>query len=105
MVHHPLEVQCVRWWMAHYNAPTPKRHYAYSNTPVVLGLDRGVLQKWKPKTGQKVTTAERYVDKSGKRRYKGTKHLRTTENLVCEMLYIFYPMGSANLSSIHVWDA
>jgi hypothetical protein len=91
--------------MAHYNAPTPKRHYAYSNTPVVLGLDRGVLQKWKPKTGQKVTTAERYVDKNGKRRYKGTKKLRGTENLVCNLFDILLDsVGSPNSSFIHVWD-
>ena len=67
--------------MAHYGAPTPKRHYAFGNTSMVLALDRGVLRKWKPSPGQKVVTAERYVDKSGKRRYKGTGKLRATENL------------------------
>ena len=67
--------------MAHYGAPTPKRHYAFGNTSMILALERGVLRKWKPSPGQKVVTAERYLDKSGKMRYKGTPKLRTTENL------------------------
>ena len=104
-MHHPIEVQCVRWWMGHYDAPTPKRHYAYANTPVVLRLDRGVLQKWKPKTGKKVKTVEHYVDKNGKKRYKGTKQLRGTENLVCKLLHILLDsVGSSNSIFIHVWD-
>ena len=77
----PSKVQRVSWWMAHYGAPTPKRHYAFGNTSMILALDRGVLRKWKPSPGQKVVTAERYLDKSGKMRYKGTPKLRTTENL------------------------
>lgn len=64
--------------MAHYGGSTPKRHYAYGNTAMILGIDRGVLRKWKPKHGR-IETAERYVDKSGKKRYKGTASLRATE--------------------------
>lgn len=66
--------------MGHYGGATPKRHYAYSNCKAIHRLDRGVLQGWKSK-GSKVVTAERYVDGAGKRRYKGTPHLRGTENL------------------------
>jgi len=66
--------------MGHYNAPTPKRHYAYSNSKAIHKIDKGVLQGWKPKK-EKVKTAERYVDASGRQRYKGTKQLRSTETL------------------------
>jgi len=44
---------------------------------MILGLNRGVLRKWKPE--KKVTTAERYIDGNGKKRYKGTSSLRGTE--------------------------
>lgn len=76
------KVQMVRWWMAHYQAKTPKRHWAFGNTAVVLALDRGVLRKWKPKPGAHVETAHKYVDGQGKKRYKGTTKLRSTEKLV-----------------------
>ena len=48
---------------------------------MILGLDRGRLRKWKPKGGHKTVTAERYVDSKGKKRYKGTSQLRSTEKL------------------------
>lgn len=66
--------------MGHFGAPTPKRHYAFGNTKMILGLDRGVLRKWKPKGGQKVVTAQRYVDGNGVHRYKGTSSLKATEH-------------------------
>eukprot|EP00438_Fugacium_kawagutii_P019126 Skav231197 [mRNA] locus=scaffold2432:37207:42079:- [translate_table: standard] len=65
--------------MGHYQSCTPKRHYAYSNSRVIKRIDKGKLQGWKPKSGKKIETAERYIDKSGKKRYKGTKSLRDTE--------------------------
>ena len=48
---------------------------------MILGLDRGVLRKWKPPNGKKVVTAKHYVDKEGKKRWQGTKALRATERL------------------------
>lgn len=74
------QVQTVRWWMGHYHAATPKRHYAYANNKAILKIDRGVLQGWKHKD-KKVVTAKRYVDGHGKQRYQGTKELRNTETL------------------------
>lgn len=82
----------VKWWMAHYGGRTPKRHWAFGNSRVILALDRGVLRKWKPKPGGHVTTAERYVDGQGKRRYKGTSKLRSTEKLVCNYLKCFFDL-------------
>lgn len=40
-------VTTVRWWMGHYNAPTPKRHWGASNSPLIRKIDKGVLQGWK----------------------------------------------------------
>eukprot|EP00438_Fugacium_kawagutii_P019457 Skav230460 [mRNA] locus=scaffold186:112906:116152:- [translate_table: standard] len=75
------KVQCVRWWMALYGSPTAKRHYAFGNTAMILGLDRGVLRKSKNTSEKKkVVTAQKYIDKSGKKRYKGTSQLRATEH-------------------------
>lgn len=64
--------------MGHYKADTPKRHYAYGNSKAIKKIDKGKLAGWKPKAS-KVVTAQHYVDKSGKKRYKGTKQLRSTE--------------------------
>ena len=75
------KVQCVRWWMGHYKAPTPKRHYAYSNSPAIKRIDKGVLQGWKQKGKAKNKPVEHYVDSKGRKRYKGTPSLRSTENL------------------------
>ena len=96
------KVQCVKWWMGHYQSKTPKRHYAYGNTCVILGLDRGRLRKWKPTGGVKTVTAERYVDSKGKKRYKGTSKLRSTEKLGSDpiellesvSIYIIFVPGS-----------
>jgi len=74
--------------MGHYNSSTPKRHYAYSNSTSVLKIDKGVLQGWKRKGKKKVTTAERYVDASGRKRYKGTSKLRGTETLDFNLRHI-----------------
>ena len=75
-------VQKVNWWMAHYKSKTPKRHLAFGNTKVLLALDRGRLRKWKRAGVSKVQTAVHYLDKQGKKRYKGTAQLKGTENLV-----------------------
>ena len=32
-----------RWWMCQYGAPTPKRHYAYSNSDKIYLLNQGKL--------------------------------------------------------------
>ena len=65
-----------------YDGPTPKRHYAYSNSSAVLRLDRGKLSGWKTskKQGQ-VKTAVTYKNGQGKSCYKGTAALRKSEYL------------------------
>ncbi|CAL1161775.1 unnamed protein product [Cladocopium goreaui] len=83
----------VKWWMQHYQGPTPKRHYGYSNSRAVLTLDKGKLKKHqrKPKD-QRIRTADVYKDGNGVKRYKGNANLRPTQ---------IYPMPFAR----HVIDS
>ena len=67
--------------MASYGADTPKRHVCYSNSVEIKKLDKGRLQGWKRRSGKKVKTVEHYRDAAGKRRWKGTRALRSTEFL------------------------
>ena len=78
------KVAKVKWWMQHYQGPTPKRHYGYSNSREVLTLDKGKLKKHqrKPKD-QRIRTADVYKDGNGVKRYKGNANLRPTQILVC----------------------
>ncbi|CAL1151064.1 unnamed protein product [Cladocopium goreaui] len=73
-------VSRVSWWMAHYKSPTPKRHYAYANSEKILQLDKGPLRAVDRKAKKdRIKTADHYFNKQGKKCYKGTKHLRSTE--------------------------
>ena len=84
MVLNPNQVQAVRFWMAHYKSMTSKRHYCYSNSPEILKFDKGVLPRNWNSSSSKVATAHHYVDKKGKRRYKGTNSLKKTESRDCD---------------------
>ena len=79
-IHLIAEVTRTQWWMGHYCARTPKRHYGYANSPWISSLDKGVLSGWK-KGDRKVKTAVSYTNKDGKKCYKGTPALRSTEYL------------------------
>ena len=86
------KVTKVRWYMRHYGAPTPKRHYGYANTNKIVLLDKGKLRadQRAPKE-KRVKTCDSYVDKHGVKRYKGNANLRPTQNLVVvECLYKLY---------------
>ena len=65
------------WYMLHYGAPTPKRHFAYSNSRCVLKLSRGKLRGWRKNVSAK-RPVRHYQDKHGKKRYVGTKFLTST---------------------------
>ncbi|CAE7276232.1 unnamed protein product [Symbiodinium sp. CCMP2592] len=65
-----------RWWMCQYGAPTPKRHYAYSNSDKIYLLNQGKLYV---KCGQRSQTVSRKRNAEGKQCYTGAKHLRPTE--------------------------
>lgn len=81
------KVTTVRWWMGHYSAETPKRHWGAGNTPLMSKLDKGVLQGWKKKT-RTTTPVVKYIDARGVQRYKGTKDLRRTEYLDANKMQI-----------------
>ena len=70
------EVRRVSWWMNRYGAGSPKRQYAWSNSPAILRLDLG----WK-RLKTRVKTTIQYVDQHGKKRYHGSKDLKSTEIL------------------------
>ena len=65
------------FYMIHYGGPTPKRHWVYSNSRSVLGLNRGKLRGWK-KNKSATAPVRHYRDAEGKKRYVGTKHLKGT---------------------------
>ena len=70
-----------------YDGPTPKRHVAYSNSPTIARLDLGRLQGWAKKARQdeasgveRVKLVTKYIDKAGKKRYKGSASLPSSES-------------------------
>lgn len=78
---HPWQVWQAAWWAAHYRAPTPKRHICWANSPAIVHFDMGtlsrVLQKELAKKNNHAKPTETYSS-GGKKRFKGTKHLRAT---------------------------
>lgn len=66
------------WWMWHYGAKTPKRHYALSNSKGIASLNRGTLTGWSAAMDPENKTTRRYVDTAGRKRFVGTKHLKKT---------------------------
>lgn len=106
------QVYRTQWWMAHYGGKTPKRHYGYANSPSIQSLDKGRLVGWKKRDKSlKVETAVQYRDRSGRLRYKGTKHLKKTEppdfKLVLVVPYytiliFIFPFSGFNIYTDHI---
>ena len=97
------EVSKVRFWMGHFGAKTPKRHYMYANSVKVNLLNKGKLSFGLFKHNQK--TAKYHVDAHGIRRFTGTVHLRETERLLLHScfalslpLYLFFSLSLSLLS-------
>ncbi|CAL1130806.1 unnamed protein product [Cladocopium goreaui] len=75
------------WYMLHYGGPTPKRHVAWANSRHIGRLNLGRLIGWAKRKRELASRGQappqlvqKYFDKSGKRRYKGTSKLRSSEN-------------------------
>ena len=73
--------------MLHYGGPTPKRHVAWANSPHIRFLDMGRLIGWAKRKREMQQRGiapkelvQKYVDKNGKRRYKGSKSLKSSES-------------------------
>ena len=74
--------------MGKYGGPTPKRHYAISNSAAIRTLDIGPLYFWKAAVKsmaeqghEPVRLAKTYFDKQGKKRYQGLPALKSSEML------------------------
>ncbi|CAL1149811.1 unnamed protein product [Cladocopium goreaui] len=80
------QVHKVTWYMLHYGGATPKRHYCLANSPHVAGLWVDKLRNWKQQleklkaSGKAKSLVIKYIDKGGKKRWKGSKLLRSSEN-------------------------
>ena len=92
------KVSRVGWWMGLFGAPTAKRQFAYSNSPVARRLDRGKLQVQPRKASakrnavkknkqKKIATAVQYRNKQGKLCWHGTGELKATETLDFKSFY------------------
>ena len=72
--------------MLHYGGATPKRHYCLANSPHVAGLWVDKLRNWKQlreklqASGKAKSLVIKYTDKGGKKRWKGSKLLRSSES-------------------------
>jgi hypothetical protein len=67
------------WWMVHYGSKSPKRHIAYSNNKDISRLNRGRLTGWKSENNANTKPVRTYMDKNGKKKFVGTKHLKKTQ--------------------------
>ena len=71
--------------MFHYGGKTPKRHYMLANCLHIRELATGKLRGWKEhknrleREGKKVELVKKYIDGSGKPRWKGTAALKGSE--------------------------
>ena len=69
------------WYMLHYGSGSPKRHVMFSNSPHVARLWVSKLTGWTKDQNRDRKPCRTYVDKSGKKRFVGTKFLKGTETL------------------------
>ena len=79
-------------WMKHWGHMCLKRTLLWSTSPKISKLNLGPIQKGQHKS--LVKTAEKYKDKQGKDRYKGTgKALKGTQFLDCICMNFFFYCG------------
>ena len=79
--------------MAHYNAPTPKRHIAFSNSGEIARLNRGPLslKLWKAANPNQPQTVRHSTTSGGKKKtYQGTHNLKATECRFCIYIYLCF---------------
>ena len=99
------EVHCVKWWMAHYQSSTPKRHYAYSNSHYIHRLDKGVLQGWKKTRTKRLwlqCVTQMLVARNGIKAQNNYAQRRpwTCTSFFCESVYM--DLFWSNLSVAHL---
>ena len=79
----PSQVTKCTWYMLAYGGPTPKPHYALSNSKHTSKLWTGKLKGWaravREDPAKKSKTVIKYQDSNGKSRWKGSAKLRESE--------------------------
>lgn len=75
------ETYKIGFWMRKYSSLSWKRTWVWSCTPLIRALDLGPLTEHERLTSRPTTT--RYKDAKGKTRFKGNKHLKLSQYLVC----------------------
>ncbi len=76
-----LQVYEASWYMLHYGSSSPKRHVMFSNSSHITKLWRGKLLGWKKNNNSDTKPCKTYLDGSGRKRFCGTKFLKSTEKL------------------------
>ena len=66
--------------MLKFLSATPKRTKCWSSSPSIAALNLGPITKQAIKACT-VKSTDVYVDKRGKKRYKGNKNLKSTQSL------------------------
>ncbi len=90
------QVYRCNFWMCFFGSKSPKRTALWSNSKLIKKFWLGKLSKQVREKLQKehptFKTVVKYVDKDGKRRFHGSKQLRSTQKLV--YIYNVFPCGS-----------
>lgn len=76
-----MKVYEASWYMLHYGASSPKRHVMFSNSPHINKLWVSRLLGWKKSNNVETKPCRTYHDRSGKKRFVGTRFLKGTETL------------------------
>ena len=74
----PTEMFRTAFWMHHYGHPNSKRTKLWAPSWYICLFNQGPLKK-SMKRAKGPATAEKYIDGSGRLRYKGTKALKSTQ--------------------------
>ena len=72
--------------MRKYGSLSWKRTWLWANTSRIAQLDKGALTYAEKSTSRPTTT--RYVDKSGKVKFKGNSSLKSSQNLDMRIVYV-----------------
>ena len=76
-----VQVFKVAFWMFKYSSETPKRTLLWSPSPAIANFWRGKLSRkeYEEKTKKSnIKSVNSYVDKTGTKKYHGTKQLTNT---------------------------
>ena len=66
------------WWGGQYGGQSPKRHRGFTNNVWASKLDLGVYKRHE-QAKKRLKTVRRYVSKTGKPAYVGTRSLKGTQ--------------------------